>query len=579
MRGGPASGLGDRPRDGAGGAGSPRVHLLTVVVEDYFQHRGFSDLIPPDRWRRFEARVEQNTSRALALLDEFGIRATFFTLGWIAERMPEVVREVRRRGHEVASKGYQHRSIQEMGPAGFREDLVRSREVIEAATGCRVHGYRVAEGSFTMDDLWALDVLAEEGFSYDSSIYPHLWCFASEPWRRFPHVHRFRDRELHELPLSSFGPGWMALPAAGGNYFRQLPDALVRQMVARWDRSTPAPFNLYFHVWELDPDLPRIEAVGWLTRMRQYRNLHLMPDRLRYYFRTYRFQSIADRLGLRPDEPVPAQDVPARRRPPAVEVRSRGTKASSSPTSRQAVTVVVPVFNEELAIPYLANTLAEVTEELSRRHDLSFIFVDDGSSDGTWEALHRHFGGWPACEFVRHDRNQGVAAAILTGIRHARTEVVCSIDCDCTYDPRQLADMIARLGDDVAMVTASPYHPDGRVLNVPAWRLSLSKGLSFLYRRVMHNKLSTYTACFRVYRRSAVEGIRLTRGGFLGVAEMLGRLDLAGARVVEHPAVLEVRMLGYSKMKVLKTIRGHLGLLAGLAAERVRVEVLGREPS
>jgi hypothetical protein len=133
--------------------------------------------------------------------------------------------------------------------------------------------------------------------------------------------------------------------------------------------------------------------------------------------------------------------------------------------------------------------------------------------------------------------------------------------------------MIPQLQGDVAMVTASPYHKEGRVLNVPAWRLSLSKGLSFLYRRVLNNRLATYTACFRVYRRSAVADLKLHHGGFLGVAETLARLDLGGAEVIEQPAVLEVRILGYSKMKILKTVRGHLGLLLEVATERW----LGRE--
>jgi glycosyltransferase involved in cell wall biosynthesis len=234
------------------------------------------------------------------------------------------------------------------------------------------------------------------------------------------------------------------------------------------------------------------------------------------------------------------------------------------------VTVIVPVFNEELALPYLANTLDEVSRDLSRRHDLHFVFVDDGSTDRSWESLHRLFGSRKNCEFVRHERNRGVAAAILTGLAHTRTEVVCSIDCDCTYDPRQLADMIPLLADDVAMVTASPYHRDGEVLNVPVWRLSLSRGLSFLYRCVLHNRLATYTACFRVYRRSAMQGLAIRNGGFLGVAEMLGLLDLRGARIVEYPAVLEVRMLGHSKMKILRTILGHLKLLARFAYWRLR---------
>ena len=166
---------------------------------------------------------------------------------------------------------------------------------------------------------------------------------------------------------------------------------------------------------------------------------------------------------------------------------------------------------------------------------------------------------------MRHDVNRGVAAAILTGVGGADTEVVCSIDCDCTYDPRQLAEMIPKLEDDVAVVTASPYHPSGRVANVPGWRLLLSRTLSFLYRRAFRQKLYTYTSCFRVYRRSQVKDLHLRESGFLGVAETLILLDRDGKRIVEHPAVLEVRLLGHSKMKLMRTIAGHLRLLGRMA--------------
>lgn len=547
-----------------GAGGESKRHIITVVVEDYFQHSGFSRLIRPDRWRRFENRVARNTARALDLLDEFGIKATFFALGWIAEEMPEVIRQICDRGHELASKGYYHRDIQQMTPNEFREDLIRSRQTIEKACGCKVHGHRIARGTFTTDDLWALDILAEEGFAYDSSFYPRLGLIAGEPWRRFDHVHRHNDLEIREFPLSSAGPSWFTLPVAGGNYFRQLPHGLVKSLVKRWHNRYDSPFNMYFHVWELDPDLPRIEAVGRLTRIRQYRNLDKMKSRLRDYFGTYRFVSIADYMGLKRAVPIegeatgddhdatPPEETAGRAQTPVIG-------------DRPPVTVVIPVFNEELAIPYLANTLAEVRDDLNKKYDLKFLFVDDGSTDDTWGSLHRHFEADPGFAFSRHTENLGVAEAILTGIRQAETEIVCSIDCDCTYDPRQLAEMIPMLEKGVDMVTASPYHHRGDVLNVPAWRLSLSKGLSFLYRRILNNRLATYTACFRVYRREAMKDVKVRSGGFLGVAEMLCYMDLRGSRVVEYPAVLEVRMLGHSKMKVLRTILGHLKLLARFA--------------
>jgi glycosyltransferase involved in cell wall biosynthesis len=181
---------------------------------------------------------------------------------------------------------------------------------------------------------------------------------------------------------------------------------------------------------------------------------------------------------------------------------------------------------------------------------------------------------------VRHEVNSGPAIAILNGIAAASSEMVASIDCDCSYDPIDLVKMLPMLEDGVSMVTASPYHPRGAVRNVPEWRLVLSRTLSLLYRMVLRQKLCTYTSCFRVYRRSAMLGMTLEHRGFLGVAEMLGKLDLAGEKIVEYPTTLSVRVLGYSKMKVARTITGHFSLLASLLKQRVsgKVRAAGDEP-
>lgn len=541
----------------SGAATSPpparRPHLLTIAVEDYFQVVAFRKLIRPSQWYRFERRVEMNTHKALDLLDEFGVEATFFVLGWIADEMPDLVREIVQRGHEVATKGYYHRSIAQMTPGEFREDLCRSREAIEDACGVRVHGHRVAHGHLGVQDLWALDVLAEEGFAYDSSFYPRMRSLAGQEWRRYPHVHRHKGRELWELPLSTWRVGRFLVPLAGGNYFRQLPLALVDRAFRDWERHTDAPFVMYFHVWELDAQLPEITAAGPLTRMRQYRNLDRMPSLVRHYLARAPFTSIADHLGLEAT-PAPAA-TRARRDPEHPTVAPVGT-------TRTPVTLVVPCFNEESVLPYLANTLERVRTELGHRYDFRYVFVDDGSSDGTWKMLHETFAAMPHASFARHSENRGVAAAILTGLREAESEIVCSIDCDCTYDPQQLRELIPMLGEGVAMVTASPYHPSGRVHNVPAWRLFLSRTLSRLYAAVLHQRLYTYTSCFRAYRRSAMRDLEVREGGFLGVAEMVCALDRQGKQVVECPAVLEVRMLGRSKMKLFRVIAGHLRLLA-----------------
>ena len=539
---------------------SGRRHLLTFAVEDYFQVVAFRKLIDSTQWYRFERHVERNTLRALHLLDEYDVKATFFTLGWVADEMPEIIQTIAQRGHEVASKGYFHRSIQEMTPGEFREDLQRSREAIERATGSKVFGYRVARGHFGLADLWALDILAEEGFAYDSSFFPRLRSIAAEPWRRFAFSHHHAAADIVEFPLATMAmPGGFLMPIAGGAYLRQLPHSWMSRALDHWDRNFDSPLVMYFHVWEFDPELPKITAAPGHARMRQYRNIGRMPSILRYYLQRYNFEPIRERLSI---EPVAV--VPKARKGPAVE---RIVGSSSAP--RLPVTLVIPCFNEVKVLPYLRNTLRQMAASFESSYELHYVFVDDGSTDDTWKALQEHFGPLPGCRLVQHEVNSGVAAAILTGIRAAETEVVCSIDCDCTYDPHQVRELIPRLEDDVALVTASPYHPSGRVLNVPGWRLLMFKGLSFMYRRVFRQKLYTYTSCFRVYRRSMVQHIVLQERGFLGVAELLMQLDREGKRIVEQPAVLEVRLLGHSKMKLARTILGHLRLLRKAMVSRV----------
>ncbi len=612
-----------------------RPQILTVALEDYYHVGAFNRLIQRGQWYRFERRVEQSTMRTLDLLDEFGARATFFILGWIAETLPELIRLVADRGHEIASKGYYHRNIRQLTPTEFRDDLARAREAIERTGGRKVVGYRVADDWFRPEDLWALDVLAEEGYEYDSSIGPILRSYAAEPWRRFAHLHRHGGRTLWELPISTADVFGFLIPIAGGNYFRQFPHWIVRRAVAHWLRTYTAPFVMYFHTWEMDPDQPRIRSAPFHSRIRQYRHLDRMPQYLGYYLSRYRFTSAATYLelttrgatahperledasgGMRridartrrvpgaarellltpptaaaadsatlPAEskvlpaPPPLQPLSALAPPPPPPPPAQPSASPPEPPSEQQadersavmtrVTVVIPCYNEELILPYLANTLASVEARLAT-YAFTFVFVDDRSTDATWDALRRIFGARPNCVLVQHPENRGVAAGILTGINAATTDVVCSMDCDCTYDPHELGRMIPLLTDGIDLVTASPYHRDGHVRNVPRWRLALSKSLSRLYRLVLHHKLATYTSCFRVYRRSACSGFELEQTGFLGVAEMLAGLDLAGSKIVEFPTTLEVRMIGRSKMRVLRTIGGHLRLLTRLSWRRFR---------
>jgi polysaccharide deacetylase family protein (PEP-CTERM system associated) len=534
--------------------------LLSVVLEDYCHVGPVSRIVPPDYWHRFESRVHRNTQLTLNLLDELGAKATFFVLGWIGEHHPEVVAEVARRGHEIASKGYFHRSIRDLSPQQFREDVRRSREALESAANVPIRGYRIPRGALSEADLWALDVLAEEGFAYDSSMRPFGFEFAKQPFRRIIHRHENAERSIWEVPLSTWNLGPLTLPISGGNYLRQLPHSFIRYAIHQWVQEQSSPLVFYFHIWELDPDQPRISAVSALERVRQYRNLRAMSERIRYYLDQYRFGTISEYLNLPPAPMV----LPSARVALASPKPSSATAAPPA-APRTPISVVVPCYNEEATLGYTANTLRAFADSVKDDFEVSYVFVDDGSRDGTWRRLNELFGSRAECVLVRHAQNRGVAAATLTGIRNSRTEVVCAIDCDATYDPRQLRQMVPILTPDVDLVTASPYHPQGRVLNhLPAWRLVLSRGLSILYRYFHTQRLYTYTSCFRVYRRSAVVDIELRNERFVGITEILSRLDKKGGRIVEYPAIMEVRLLGSSKMKILKTIWGHVVLMAQL---------------
>lgn len=249
----------------------------------------------------------------------------------------------------------------------------------------------------------------------------------------------------------------------------------------------------------------------------------------------------------------------------------------STAKSKLTASIVVPCFNEVSVLPLLRNRLRSVRALLAPQYEFHLILVDDGSTDDTWSVLQQLFGSEPDCTLVRQPGNRGIAATILNGIELAKTEIVCSMDCDCTYDPHQLASMLPMLASGVDLVTASPYHPSGKVQGVPRWRVCLSKAASVLYRGVLRQKLYTYTSCFRVYNRSAILKLELRRNGFLGVTELIGKLDLRGSTTVECPAILTRRLHGSSKMKIARVLVGHLHLLCELLALRVRQMILDND--
>ena len=534
-----------------------KKNLLTILVEDYFHVGAFGSLIQQRNWENFEPRYEQNTLKALDLLDRHDAKGTFFVLGWIADLNPGLIREISDRGHEIGSRGFYHRSPYNLTPDEFRDDVRRANDAIESACGKRVIGYRAAEKLSYDKGSWILDILAKEGFAYDASFLPDATI---EKGRRVAHPVDTPEGHIWEFPYSTIDIGFGLLPISGGNYYRQLPYTLMRHAVKNWRKRHDDPFVFYLHVWELDPEQPRISAASQYNQIRHYRNLDKMEWILNENLSQFEWTSAADLMDLR------STLSPSERRDVIDELEIEDS-ISSSP--RTPVTIVIPCYNEQETLPYLANSLKTVEGELVKNdYQPGFIFVDDRSTDDTVEVLNSLFGTRANVRIIQHDQNRGVAAGIMTGLKAAETEIVCSMDCDCSYDPNELPKMLPLLTEGVDLVTASPYHRNGGVLNVPGWRLFLSKGASFLYRRVLRSKIATYTSCFRVYRRSSLAGMELTEHGFLGLAEMVGNLDLRGGRIVEFPTVLSIRLFGFSKMKTAKTIAGHLKMLSRLAGAR-----------
>jgi len=276
---------------------SPGAQLLTVNVEDYFQTGAFRRFISHDTWYRFETRLRRNIESVLELLESHDATATFFVLGWIAEKHPALVRMIADAGHEVASRGYLHQRLVEMPPDEARRDLLRSRKLLEDVTGTAVTGFRLSDGWLHKNDLWLLDELTEAGYLYDSSVFPRRRRFGHDPdWRTIRTIET-RHGQITEVPLSTANVGgWM--PIAGGNYLRQMPDRIMRRLVDRFIRQSGQPYVMYFHVWELDPAQPRLSVAGRFTQLRHYRNLDKFNWLLPQYLTRYPFASVRDHARL-----------------------------------------------------------------------------------------------------------------------------------------------------------------------------------------------------------------------------------------------------------------------------------------
>jgi polysaccharide deacetylase family protein (PEP-CTERM system associated) len=293
---------------------SKRTHIMSVDVEDYFMVEAFADSVSRDSWDRWPSRVDASTRRVLDLFDKYDVKATFFFVGWVAERFPALVREVQVRGHDLACHSYWHRTVYSLTPDEFREDTRACVAAIEDASGVRVKGYRAPSWSITKQCLWALDVLAEEGFTYDSSIFPIRHDLYGVPGaQRFPYTRTCGNGlTLQEFPPATVRLLGTTLPTAGGGYLRIFPMAYTHWAFRQFEHSYEQRLVVYFHPWEIDPEQPRIQA-KLRSRVRHYTNLNRMQARLERLLHTYSFQPFCDQPDIDSAFSVPILEQSGRR--------------------------------------------------------------------------------------------------------------------------------------------------------------------------------------------------------------------------------------------------------------------------
>ena len=286
-------------------------NFLSIDVEDYFQVSAFENCSPPHTWAGRSTRVEKNTDLILGLLDERGARATFFILGWVAERFPQIPKKISALGHEVASHGFGHQRVTNLDRQTFREDIRASKALLEELTGAPVYGYRAPSYSISRGTAWAFDELVEAGYLYDSSIFPIQHDFYGMPdWPRFSSF-AVRDEDgqwfaadqvdgvspsIRELPITTVNLLGRNLPVAGGGYFRLLPYPLTRWGLNRINQLENKPFVFYLHPWEFDPQQPRMQNLSLKSRFRHYLNLHKTEPRFKQLLADFEFTTIYDGL-------------------------------------------------------------------------------------------------------------------------------------------------------------------------------------------------------------------------------------------------------------------------------------------
>lgn len=268
------------------------LNALTVDVEDFFHVSAFESVIEPSQWDQLDTRVDGNTKRILDLFERHDAKATFFILGWVAERLPELVKEITNRGHEIACHGYAHRRIYTQSQQEFSDDITKAKSILEDITGNAIKGYRAPSFSITDKSEWAFAALKEAGFSYSSSTVPiNHDLYGTPDWPDSPHL---RPEGIFEIPMPTLKLMNKRVPIAGGGYFRLLPEFWSRWAIQKYLSTSDTPYCFYFHPWEIDPEQPRFEKAPLKSRFRHYTNLDKMEPRLSRLLQRYQWGTMSD---------------------------------------------------------------------------------------------------------------------------------------------------------------------------------------------------------------------------------------------------------------------------------------------
>ncbi|GAC18535.1 XrtA system polysaccharide deacetylase [Paraglaciecola arctica] len=272
------------------------LNAMTVDVEDFFHVSAFESVISPSQWKDYQPRVDTNTRRLLDLFAKKEVKSTFFVLGWVAERYPELIKEIHRQGHEVASHGYAHRRASQQSREELLQDVKRSKDHLEDLLGEQIMGYRAPSFSIGYTNEWAFEVLAELGFKYSSSTYPVKHDLYGTPdWPRFAYN---RPENIIEIPIPTLRLMGKQIPIGGGGYFRLYPYKVTEKLVRKYLRQEKQPYSFYFHPWEIDADQPRLNNAPLKSRFRHYVNLHRTEAKLERLLSDFNWSTMKDVYGV-----------------------------------------------------------------------------------------------------------------------------------------------------------------------------------------------------------------------------------------------------------------------------------------